>query len=850
MALFGALVLGYARNGALRAAFTLVAVAVGVASLFAIDLANATAVASFARSVNVLSPRVNLQIVGAGRGFDERTLLRVQRIPGVRSAEPTIAGEISIGRSTGPFAGTVLNTIGVDITRAALPPGAAIAASSHFNLGQFIDESGVLVSDRLAAREGLHLGSRFKAWADGAPVHLRVMGLIPAHRVGIDAYVAFVDIATAQRIFHEVGRLDRIDLVVDPARLREVRSLLARVLPPGAQAIAPKTRQDQVDRMLASFQMNLAALAYVALLVGGFLIYNAVAISVVQRRNDVGTLRALGASRMQILRVFLGEGALYGAIGSALGLALGALLARYAVAAVQTTVSTLYIGSHADGVRFSLALAVKAYLVGVAIAVTSAAIPAFEASRTQPALAMRERGVSERGLGRLLPISTAAAVVLLVAAWLSSRLPAVGSGIPLFGYLAGALCIAGIAALAPAGVLLASLLLRAFAGERAVPGLAVGFLRGSPRRYAVAVATLATAVGMMLSIGILVASFRTTVAQWAYSALPADLYVTPIGGNDASSRGGFPGSVARKISALPGVRAVDSIRGFSVVVRGDLAELGATNLASFTNRRKLPFIDGPSPQRLGELMHGRDAVAISEPFAVHFGMHVGDTFHLDTPSGRVALRVVALYNDYSTGGGTFMMDESTFRRLYKDDTLDSLAVYARPGVPLGRLRSRIVEAMLPLRAQVESNRELRGFALGVFDRTFAITGALYAIGTLVTILGTIGTLVALVIERRREIALARYLGLTRAGVVRSVLLQALAIGAIASVLGTALGLLLGRDLIFVINKQSFGWLIGWNAPGELVLQSMVLVIVIALVAALYPAKLAADIRTLEALRVE
>ena len=849
MALFRALVLGYARNSSLRAAVTLIAVAVGVASLFAIDLANATAVASFSRSVNVLSSRVNLQVVGTGRGFGERTLLRVQRIPGIRAADPAVTGELTLTGS-GSRADIVLNTVGLDSTRAALPPGVRVATSSHFNLGDFIDDNGVLISDRLAKREGLQVGSAMRALADGSPVRLRVMGLIPARRVGIDADVAFVDIATAQDIFGEVGRLDRIDLVVDPSRMDRVRTRLAQILPPGTEAVAPKTRQDQVQRMLASFQMNLAALAYVALLVGGFLIYNAVAISVVQRRNDVGTLRALGARRGQIVGIFLAEGALYGALGSALGLVLGALLARYAVAAVQTTVSTLYIGAHAEGVRFSLALAVKAYVVGLGIAMASAAIPAIDASRTPPALAMRERGVSERGLGEMLPLSLAAALLFLAAAWAAAKMPAVGNGIPLFGYLAGALCIAGISALAPAGVLLAASLLRSLAGERAVAGLAVGFLRGSPRRYAVAVATLATAVGMMLSIGILVASFRTTVAQWAYSALPADLYVTPVGLSDASSRGGFPGSVAQKIAALPGVRAVDDIRGFSVIVRGDIAQLEATNLASFTNRRKLPFVDAPPPRRLGALMHDRNAVAISEPFAVHYGMRVGDRFHLNTPSGRVELRVVALYNDYSTGGGTFLMDAATFRRLYKDDTLDSLAVYARRGASLDRLRYRIYHALAPLRAHVESNRELRGFALGVFDRTFAITGALYAIGTLIAILGTVGTLVALVIERRREIALARYLGLPRSGVVRTVLLQALAIGTIAALLGTALGVLLGRDLIFVINRQSFGWVIGWSAPAELFVQSVLLVIATAFVAALYPAKLAAEIRTLEALRVE
>ncbi|MGC8485864.1 MAG: ABC transporter permease, partial [Candidatus Baltobacteraceae bacterium] len=316
MPIFRALVMGYARNGALRAAVTLVAVAVGVASLFAIDLANATAVASFARSVNVLSPHVNLQVVGAGRGFDERTYLRVRRIPGIRSADPAVTGELTLD-SSGSRGGVVVNTVGVDSTRTALPPGVGIATSSHFDLGAFIDDNGILISDRLAKRERLHVGNMMSALADGSPVRLRVMGLVPSRRVGIDADVAFVDIATAQDIFHEVGRLDRIDLVVDPARMAQVRSRLAQILPPGTEALAPKTRQNQVQRMLASFQMNLAALAYVALLVGGFLIYNAVAISVVQRRNDVGTLRAIGARRGQIVGIFLAEGALYGALGSA-----------------------------------------------------------------------------------------------------------------------------------------------------------------------------------------------------------------------------------------------------------------------------------------------------------------------------------------------------------------------------------------------------------------------------------------------------------------------------------------------------------------------------------------------------
>jgi putative ABC transport system permease protein len=347
--LFRGLVLGHLRNNRLRALVTLFAVGLGVAISLAIDLANATAVSSFASSVNVVANHVNLQVLGIGRGFDERTLLRVQAVDGVQYAAPTIEESVVIGARPGdPFSGEILRVLGVDLLRPlprgegaqdATPGAFSATAGGGPNPTTIVDGRGAIVSQRIATKYHLHLGSMLVGLSGDRTVRFRISAILPAGIAGLDTSVMFVDIATAQEVFGKVGLLDRIDLIVDDARLPAVQRAVAAVLPHGARAIRPEVRTGEIKRMLRSFQLNLAALSYIAMLVGMYLIYNTVAISVVQRRPDVGTLRALGATRRQIFLAFLGEGALFGTFGSLLGLVLGALLARLSVGAVSRTTS-------------------------------------------------------------------------------------------------------------------------------------------------------------------------------------------------------------------------------------------------------------------------------------------------------------------------------------------------------------------------------------------------------------------------------------------------------------------------------------------------------------------------------
>lgn len=844
----------------MRSAVTLVAVGLGVAIALAIDLANATAVRSFSASVNLVANHVNLQVLGVGRGFDERALLRVQAVDGVSYASPTIEASVVVGARPGdPFSGEILHVLGIDLLRplprvasdeTATPGEFSRASGDRANIpARLIDERGAIVSARIAARFHLRTGDTLEALAGDQPVAFTIGAILPAGVAGVDSSVLFVDIVTAQEVFDKVGRLDRIDCIVDPARVEEVRQAIAAVIPAGARAIEPKVRTNEITRMLRSFQLNLAALSYIAMLVGMYLIYNTVAISVVQRRPDIGTLRALGATRGSIFRVFLVEGALFGLAGSALGLVLGGLLAQFSVGAVARTVDTMYVGTHADHVIFDPLVLLKAFAVGFILATLSALLPAIEAAATAPALTMRSSGFE----GRVARPGVRAAFVGLGCLGLAyglTFLPAI-DGIPVFGYAAGLLIIFGGSLLVPIAIVALSGSARMLASRLSPPSrLAAVNLGSSLRRTSVAVASLMVAIAMMVSVAILIGSFRTTVVAWADETLRADLFVRPLGLQDASYDARFSPEIAARVRAVPGVAAVDTFRAISIPFRGSLTTLGAADFHTIAERNKLRFLGNVDTRELARSIPGTLGAVISEPFATRFGVRPGDEIPIETPAGPVKLQALAIYNDYSSDAGVMIVDRGTFAKLFQDESVNSLAIYAAPGADLAELRSRVIRAVLPARIDIQTTRELRALVVTIFNRTFAITYALYIISIAIAVLGVVSTLFALVLERKREIGLMRYLGLSTGDVRRMVFFEAGYIGLLGGASGIAVGIMLAFLLIFTINRQAFGWLIELHMPYDFLAEALVLVVVAAVLAGIYPAHVAARIRTAEAVRTE
>ena len=380
--------------------------------------------------------------------------------------------------------------------------------------------------------------------------------------------------------------------------------------------------------------------------------------------------------------------------------------------------------------------------------------------------------------------------------------------------------------------------------------LASRSLGGSLRRTSVLVAALATAIAMMTSVGIMVGSFRQTVLTWLDSELPADLYLAPAGAMGGDLHPTIAPEVADRIAATPGVESVSRLRAYEIQYQGLPASLAGASQGRSAPRQNLTFLSRrPSADILRELAAGNNAV-VSEPFANKHHVKAGDTITLPLGEQRVTFRVIDIFYDYGHEAGYIVLDWSTLLRYLPDSAPTNLAVYLAPGADLERTRAAIQKAIANKSLMMLSNGEIRQQAIRVFDQTFAITYAVEAISILVAIGGIAGALISIVMDRRREFGVLRYLGGTSAQIRKLILVEAGLIGLLANVLGLVLGYVLSLVLVYVINKQSFGWTIQFHWPVAVLLGSLSVVYVATVLAGLFPARLAVRLDPMEVVHEE
>jgi putative ABC transport system permease protein len=831
--LFHRLILRPLLGDRLRTALAVVTVALGVALVLAIELAGNAAAGSFRSSVEALSGREDFEVTAVG-GIPGEFVGRLARLPYPLHVTARIESNVGVVGARRLFA-----LLGIDMvsTASELPAGQQLPRGAESGQATFGD--GVFVPKSLGRAKGetitLALNDRRRA--------VRVAGLLPEGA----ADFLVMDIAAADVALGRGGRVDRILVRVpetDTLELWEER--LRTALGEGVLLSRRGAATDENRRMLAAFRWNLRVLSYVALIVGAFLIYNAISVSVVRRRAEIGVVRALGASRRAVMLAFLAEAALLGLIGAAVGLPLGRAMASAAVGLIGLTVTALYVSSTPGPIELTRQTVLLALGLGVGVAVVSALSPAREASLVSPVDAMR-RGRRDFVVRVHRWRDLALAVAFGVAAATAAQAPAV-NGIPLFGYLSAVLAVAAcglaIPALVNALAARSSRLLGRLLGVEAL--LAARSLSGSLRRTSVLVAALATAVAMTTSVGIMVGSFRTTVLVWLGSALPADLYLSASGG------GGLMDPVlADRIERLPGVAAVDRFRAFEVRHKGRPATLAFFEASVSARHGTLTMLSGrPAPDVLRALI-GRDAVIVSEPFANKRGVRAGDEIPIPLGGRQVKSRVLDVYYDYTGERGFLLADRSMLLRHIPSATAPAtLAVYLKPGAQLPAVREAVKEAAAESRIAVVANAEIRRAAMMVFDRTFAITWALEAVSVFVAVMGIAGALLALVIDRRRELGLLRFVGASKRQIRRLILLEAALLGLLANLAGLALGIALSLLLVFVINKQSFGWTIQFHWPVGVLLGALSIVYVATVAAAIYPARVAARLNPVEVVHEE
>jgi len=805
----------------LRTALTVLAVALGVAVVVAIDLAGDAATGSFRSSLVTLVGATDLQIVANG-GVDERWMGKLAVLPYDVRFAPVIETQAQVNG-----AGAV-TLYGVDLPAYANKPDALV------------------ISRPLADRLHVRTGDRLKLLLNDASGEFTLAEVADSK----EAEFVALDIAEAQKVLNEYGRLDRIDVFVSPhEEFAKVEGAIRALLPAGYSMQKPGARSDENQRMLRAFRWNLRVLSYISLVVGAFLIYNTISVSVVRRRPEIGILRAIGAARAHVFWLFLGEALLFGLVGSTLGVVLGRLLAAATVGLIAQTVNALYTSSRPAAVSLGAGEIATGIIAGLVVAVISAFAPAREAMQVAPTEAMG-RGAYEHHARlhwiRDLALSAAVAALALAA----SLAPPI-DGSPVGGYAAALLAIVAAALATPAVVVAVNRMARALARRLFGPEglLAARSLVAGLARSSVVVGALATAISMMASVGIMVGSFRETVVVWLDTQLRADLYIRPATRAGAGLYPALSPEVPKIAAAAAGIDAVDVFHAMELHYRGERSTLGAGDIDVVRRHGRLRFLHGNRDEILRSLP-GQDRCVVSEPFANKHGLRAGDRLELPLGDRIVPMTVAGVYYEYSSSQGFVILDRSTLLRYLPSSPPTNVAIYLRPGVDAHTVQQDLQRRLISYRVAVALNSVLRRDAMAIFDRTFTITYALEAVAVVVAMLGAANSLLALVLDRRREMGLLRYLGASGGQVRRMVLLEAGFIGLLGTLVGLALGFVLSLLLIFVVNKQSFGWTIQFHPPVELLAGALLLIWCATVLAGIYPARVASRLNPIDVIHDE
>ena len=796
----------FTRNRA-RAALSILAIALGVALGYAVQLINAAAVNELAQGVKALSGDADFEIRGPRGGFPEAIYPPIARLPDVAVASPVVEVDAKIaGRDA------ALRIIGVDVFRAGyLQPGLIPTAAERLDT---LRSDTIFLSPAAARSLGVAVGDTVRVQAGLRDVSLRVAGELSAagnQRLGL------MDIAGAQATFDRLGSLGRIDVRLrpgaDPAAFEKA---VREMLPPGVGALRPETAIAAGASLSRSYRVNLNVLALVALFTGGLLVFSTQTHAVVRRRAELALLRVLGVTRRRLMLMLVAEGALVGVAGSALGLLAGFTLARLAVRSYGADLGSGFF----RGVTPSLALEPVAlgifFALGVLASVAGCFVPAFEAARASPAPALKA-GDEEVMYARLRRMAPGLALMALGAA--ATALPAV-HGLPIFGYAAIGLLLVGTLTLMPRlSVLGLSLLPLPRMPE---PRLAIAQLRGAPGQVSVSLAAIVASVSLTVSMVIMVASFRDSLDAWLERILPADLYVRAASTGDTAY---LNPDVQTTIAGLPGVRRADFLREQQLILDPSRPRvvLQARTVDPASAGRNLPIIGTPIVVPAG----APPPAWVSEAAVDLYDFTPGRVIELPVAGKVERFTVAGVWRDYGRQQGVIAIERPRYIALAGDRTASNAALWLASDVDRAAFADTLRRAIPGgERLEIAQPAEIRDASLKVFDRTFAVTYALELVAVVIGLVGLSSSFGALVLARRREFGVLRHLGMTKRQVGAMLATEGLVVSAIGLAVGLTLGFAISLILIHVVNRQSFHWGMELSLPW-LALSSFALVLLVA-----------------------
>ena len=807
-------------------------IALGITVFLAVQIANRGAIASFQAAAELTTGRAHLEIRG---NLDDGILPTIAAFPGVKAATPIVEGLVTFPDVPGEY----LRILGVDpfTGREIFPFQLETADSSTLDLEKWLADP-----DVIAVQPGFTKTGSIQVLAGTMLRTLR-----PAFTFKPDAFtqtdprLAAMDIGWAQELFGSAGRISSILVLLDePSEVEAVADGLRKIVPADARVALPAARSEEMKAMLGAFQLNVTAMSLVSLVVGMFLICNSVGASVIRRRVEIAILRANGATRGEVRRLFLCEAALEAAVGVALGIWLAPLLAGWIAQPVSQSVSSLYELVRVENMSLTDRQMLGAIAIGMTAALVAAWLPASEAAHCDPARILHPGA----GIEVFSPLRKRGLVVaiLLIGAAFGLCVYSLEGGSKYLGFAAAGAIIAGFSLLVPWLALAVAFCSRNFG---VIFRLAANYFARSLHRNTLTIAALAAAIAMTISVTVMIHSFRASVQRWIEHTLTADLYIAPAVNEIAGSQAVLPDEAQSWAEGQPDVLEVGTFRELPIRFRDQPTTLAVINGKA---RGKLEFLAGEDAE---QGFQSGECVAVSESFASRFGVEPRAVISLPTPAGIKEFTVCGVYKDFARDRGTILMHRTLFDRYWREGQVHSLALKMRDPALSGPVGDAF-RARFGYQSQfvLYDNAALRQRVFEIFDETFAVTSVLRGIAIIVAVAGVLFSLSALVIEREREIGVLRAMGASRPQVLGVFLTEAALLGFTSALSGLASGGALAMVLTWIINKAFFGWTIDLNYPALPLVTTPIWIVGVAFLAALLPAWRAANIAPARAVRFE
>lgn len=791
----------------------LLGIAVGVTAAVGMMLASRSALQSLESAVDFLRGGATHTLERPAGPLEEKVLAGLLTDPAVRTVAPVIDRQVRLeGDEKIRFLGLdpFLDREIRSITDRIGESGGNDVRQRVFSAFLF-DPGSVLVDAGTAKRLGLSAGSILKT-SQGP---LRVVYVFP-NPTGEPLIVA--DIGHAQEFFGMRGTIDRADMVIiddEPFRARWAR---------GFKIESNHQKAETLASLLGAFELNLQVLSLFALFVGVFLIYNTAMFAVVSRRRDAGILLAIGASRRQIAAAFLVEVLLLGAAGGALGGVFGYLLSGFLVKVVGNAISTLYFFLKPAALPWSFWNLAGGIFLGAAASLIGCLPSLLELGRVQPVRVLQGRTASRSAPKKTKKVALSGALCLVVAAilfGLASLHIYVGFA-GAFAFLVGTSLFTGLAI-----VLSVPVLKPFFSRTMGLSGkIAVGNIRENLGRTSVAVAAFMIALSLSIGLGAMIESFRRSVVWWMNSQLRGELYISTKGDVNV------PEEFYEELRAMPGIGGIDIFRNVPITFRGKPASVTSIDASVLQRYDRFVWFEGGGEN--WEPVKG-GSVIVSESFSRRFDVKKGDRITLEGADGPGDLAVTGVFYDYSSEHGVIMMDRSTFLRLFRDRTINSLGIFIDETNPdrgqiIAEVKRRARARGLPVATREEFHKRI----LDIFDGTFAVTRSMRVLAVIVAFFGIAGALMTLFVERRKEFGIYRALGFSTGDMARMTVAESVAMGLISFIMSMLVGTAFALILIKVINLESFNWTVFYHFTLQPYLVTALTALAASLAAAAYP----------------